>query len=142
MGETVVTTREFVIEDHDDALRLWGGAEGIEICEGDSRDEIRAYLARNLGLSRVAEGEGKVIGAVLCGHDGRRGWIYHLATSPDSRRKGIAKLLVDECIRGLRAIGIKRAIILVAADNRPGHAFWVRNGWEDIDGAIAMTREV
>ncbi len=139
--DAAITTREFVLDDHEAALALWAGAEGIEICEGDSRDEIREYLGRNPGLSRVAEENGRIVGAVLCGHDGRRGWIYHLATAPAARGKGIAKLLVNDCMAGLRTIGIKRAIILVAGDNARGHEFWLRNGWEDIDGAIAMTRE-
>jgi ribosomal protein S18 acetylase RimI-like enzyme len=139
---TPITTREFRLGDYDAAVGLWGGVDGIEICEGDSRDEIGHYLARNPGLSRVAEENGTIVGAVLCGHDGRRGWIYHLATAPAARSRGVAKLLVDDCINGLRAAGIKRAIILVAADNALGHQFWLRNGWEDLDGAIAMTREI
>ena len=98
-------------------------------------------ISRNPGLSRVAEENGTIVGAVLCGHDGRRGWIYHLATAPGYRGRGIARLLVNDCIEGLRRIGIKRAIILVAGDNARGHDFWLRNGWEDIEGAIAMTRE-
>ena len=142
MAQPLITTREFAIEDHAAALALWEAAEGLEICEGDSREEIAAYLARNPRLSRVAEENGTIVGAVLCGHDGRRGWIYHLAVSPAHRGKGIAKLLVDDCIAGLRAAGIPRAIILVAGDNARGHDFWLRNGWEDIDGAIAMTREI
>ena len=141
-ADAAITTREFLLDDHEAALALWGGVGGIEICEGDSREEMRTYLARNPGLSRVAEENGKLVGAVLCGHDGRRGWIYHLATSPGARRRGIAKLLVNDCIAGLRAIGIRRAIILVAGDNPDGHEFWLRNGWEDIEGAIAMTREI
>jgi N-acetylglutamate synthase len=142
MGDAAITTREFVLGDHDAALALWGGVHGIEICEGDSREEMRDYLARNPGLSRVAEENGAIVGAVLCGHDGRRGWIYHLAIASGARRRGIAKMLVNDCIAGLQAVGIKRAIILVAGDNPEGHEFWLRNGWEDIEGAIAMTREI
>ena len=141
VAEPVITTREFVIEDHPAALALWEAAEGLEICEGDSREEIAAYLVRNPRLSRIAELNGAVVGAVLCGHDGRRGWIYHLAVSAAHRGKGIARLLVNDCLAGLRAAGIPRAILLVASDNPQGHDFWLRNGWEDIDGAIAMTRE-
>jgi len=137
-----VTTREFVMSDYDDVIALWASVEGIEISEGDSRDEIAQYLERNPGLSRVAEADGKIVGAALCGHDGRRGWIYHLAVVSGHRRQNVGKLLMDSCVNGLRAIGLKRAIILVAGDNPGGHAFWLRNGWEDIDGAIAMTREL
>jgi len=137
-----VTTREFVIADYDDAIALWSGVEGVEICEGDSREEMADYLQRNPGLSRVAEVDGKIVGVTLCGHDGRRGWIYHLAVAQTNRRQNVGKLLVDACVEGLRAAGLKRAIILVAADNPGGQQFWLRNGWEKIDGAIAMTREL
>jgi N-acetylglutamate synthase len=137
-----VTTRAFVMADYDAAIALWSGVEGVEICEGDSRDEVAEYLERNPGLSRVAEAEGRIVGVALCGHDGRRGWIYHLAIAPTHRRQKVGKLLLDACVNGLRAAGLKRAIILVAGDNPGGHQFWLRNGWENIDGAIAMTREL
>jgi ribosomal protein S18 acetylase RimI-like enzyme len=138
----MVSTREFVIADYDAAFALWSGEEGIEICEGDSREEIAEYLQRNPGLSRVAEVNGQIAGVALCSHDGRRGWIYHLAVSPVYRRKKVGQQLLDSCLDGLRKAGLKRAIILVAGDNPGGHDFWLRNGFEDIDGAIAMSREL
>ena len=137
-----VTTREFVIGDYDPVVALWCKEEGVEICEGDSREEITEYLKRNPGLSRVAEASGEIVGAALCGHDGRRVWIYHLVVAPEHRGRGIGKRLLDDCVRGLREAGLKRAIILVAGDNPAGHQFWLRNGWEDIAFAIAMTREL
>jgi ribosomal protein S18 acetylase RimI-like enzyme len=130
------------MKDYDDALALWECEEGIEVCEGDSREEIAEYLRRNPGLSRVAEDDGRIVGAALCGHDGRRGWIYHLAVASSHRRRKVGQQLINSCVEGLRAAGLKRAIILVAGDNPGGHDFWRRNGWEDIDGAIAMTREL
>jgi ribosomal protein S18 acetylase RimI-like enzyme len=136
------TTREFVLGDYDQVAALWREMEGVEICEGDSPEEIREYLKRNPGLSRVAEASGKIVGAALCGHDGRRGWVYHLAVAPQYRGRGIGKMLLDDCVRGLRNAGLKRAIILVAGDNPAGHEFWLRNGWEDIAFAIAMTKEL
>ncbi len=138
----MVTTREFEMADYDAAFALWSGEEGIEICEGDSREEMAGYLKRNPGLSRVAEVDGHIAGVALCGHDGRRGWIYHLAVSPVYRRQKVGQQLLDSCLDGLRKAGLKRAIILVAGDNPGGHDFWLRNGWEDIDGAIAMSREL
>jgi len=138
----MVTTREFVIDDYEKIFAIWEKTEGIEICEGDSREEIGDYLKRNPGLSRVAEADGGIVGVALCGHDGRRGWIYHLAIAPSHRRQKIGKLLLDSCVDGMRKVGLKRAIILVAGDNPGGHQFWLQNGWEDIDGAIAMTREL
>lgn len=138
----MVTTRAFVIADYEQTFALWEKTEGLEICEGDSRGEISEYLKRNPGLSRVAEADGKIVGAALCGHDGRRGWIYHLAVAKEYRGSGVGKLLIDDCARGLREVGLKRAIILVAGDNSTGHEFWLRHGWEDIDDAIAMTKEL
>jgi len=104
----MISTREFVIDDYDKAVTLWSLVEGVEVAEGDSKEEIRAYLLRNPGLSRVAEENGTIVGAVLCGHDGRRGLIYHLAVAPASHGKGIGKLLVRECLTHLRATGIVR----------------------------------
>lgn len=137
-----VTTREFQIADYEAAVAFWREAEGIEVCEGDSREEIAGYLARNPGLSRVAEADGVIAGAALCGHDGRRGWIYHLVVAAPFRTRGVGRLLVEDCLRGLREAGLTRAIILVAADNIAGREFWLRNGWEDISGAVALTKDL
>jgi len=137
-----VTTREFVLSDHDHAVALWCEIDSVEICEGDSREEVAEYLKRNPGLSRVAEADGKMVGAVMCGHDGRRGWIYHLAVAPEYRGRGVGKMLLDDCVRGLQRAGLKRAIILVEGQNAAGHKFWLREGWENIDGALPMTREL
>ena len=134
----MISTREFVINDYDKAVALWNLVEGIEVAEGDSKEEIRAYLLRNPGLSCVAEENGTIVGAVLCGHDGRRGLIHHLAVAPAYHGKGIGKLLVQECITHLRAAGMVRALILVAGDNARAHSFWLRLGWEDVPGAILM----
>lgn len=137
-----VTTREFVLSDHAQAVALWNEIDSVEICEGDSREEVAEYLKRNPGLSRVAEIDGKLVGAVMCGHDGRRGWIYHLAVAPEYRGRGVGKMLLDDCVRGLQRAGLKRGIILVEGQNAAGHKFWLREGWENIDGAIPMTKEL
>jgi ribosomal protein S18 acetylase RimI-like enzyme len=139
---SAATSREFVMGDYDQAVALWNRIDTVEICEGDAPGEIAEYLKRNPRLSRVAEANGEIIGAALCGHDGRRGWIYHLAVAEEYRGQGVGKLLLDDCVRGLREAGLKRAIILVAGNNSAGHKFWLREGWEDIDDAIAMTKEL
>ena len=135
-----VTTREFVLSDHGPAVALWSEIDSVEICEGDSREEVAEYLKRNPGLSRVAEIDGKMVGAVMCGHDGRRGFIYHLAVAPKYRGQGVGKLLLDDCVRGLQRAGLKRAIILVEGQNAAGQKFWLREGWEQIDCAIPMSK--
>src|SRR5438046_3933546 len=137
-----IQTREFSINDYDAALELWQRVEGLEIAEGDDRESIAQFLARNPGLSRVATGGQAIVGVVLCGHDGRRGHIYHLAVDPAYQGRGLGKRLLDECLDGLRRAGVQRVIILVAGDNRRGAEFWKRYGWEEIPGAFRMGIDV
>jgi N-acetylglutamate synthase len=133
-----IYTREFSIGDYDAALLLWQRVEGVEIAEGDDREGIAQFLARNPGLSRVAVDGSAIVGVVLCGHDRRRGYIYHLTVDPAYQRRGVGKRLLDECLDGLRRAGLVRAIIMVANDNPRGREFWKRCGWEEISGAVPM----
>jgi N-acetylglutamate synthase len=133
-----VDTREFFIDDYDAAIRIWGRVEGLEIAEGDDREGLAQFLRRNRGLSRVAIDGAAVVGVALCGHDGRRGHVYHLAVDPAYQGCGLGKRLLDECLDGLGSAGVKRVIIMVADDNQRGAEFWKRQGWEEISGAILM----
>jgi N-acetylglutamate synthase len=133
-----IKTREFSISDYDAALELWQRVEGLEIAEGDDRESVANFLVRNPGLSRVATDAAAIVGVALCGHDGRRGYIYHLAVDPIYRGAGIGKRLMDECLDGLRRAGLKRALILVANDNPRGRQFWRRCGWEEVPGPVVM----
>ena len=135
-------TREFRIEDYDAAVELWKRVEGLDVAEGDDRENIKRFLKQNAGLSRVATDGSTIVGAVLCGHDGRRGYIYHLAVDPKYQGRGVGKRLIDECLAGLKRVGLERANILVAKDNPRGLEFWRRSGWEDLDGAAAMGIDV
>lgn len=137
-----VKTREFSISDYDAALELWQRVEGLEIAEGDDRESVVHFLARNPELSRVATEGSTIVGVVLCGHDGRRGYIYHLAVDPAHQARGLGKRLTDECLEGLRRAGLKRALILVANDNPRGRKFWRRHGWEEVPGPIVMGIDV
>ena len=137
-----IRTRQFTIEDYDAAIELWSRIEGLDVAEGDDPETITRYLKQNRGLSRVALDGSTIVGAALCGHDGRRGYIYHLAVDPAYHGRGIGKQLMDECLAGLKRAGLQRANILVAKDNPRGRDFWRRNGWEDLDGAAAMGIDV
>jgi ribosomal protein S18 acetylase RimI-like enzyme len=133
-----IETREFSIDNYDAALQLWQRVEGVEVAEGDDREGIAQFLARNPGLSRVAIDGSAIVGVVLCGHDGRRGYVYHLAVDPAYRGRKLGKRLLDECLDGLRHAGLKRALILVASDNPGGRKFWQRSGWEEVPGPVLM----
>ena len=137
-----IVTREFSIADYEAAFQLWQRVEGVEVAEGDDKEGIAQFLARNPGLSRVATDGPILVGVVMCGHDGRRGHIYHLAVDPAYRRYGVGKRLVQECLDQLRQAGVIRAIILVSDNNPGGAEFWKRAGWEDIPGAMAMGVDV
>ena len=137
-----IKIREFSITDYDAALELWQRVEGLEIAEGDDKEGVANFLVRNPGLSRVATDGPAIIGVVLCGNDGRRGYIYHLAVDPVYQTRGLGKRLMGECLDGLRRAGLKRALILVAHDNPRGRKFWLRHGWEEVPGPIVMGIDV
>jgi putative acetyltransferase len=114
---------------YDDVLALWRQCEGIGLSEADSREDIRAYLQRNPGMSFLATADGAVVGAVLCGHDGRRGYLHHLAVDPRFRRHGIGRQLVDRCLGALQQAGIQKCNLFIFNRNRDGIAFWKDVGW-------------
>jgi N-acetylglutamate synthase len=137
-----IQTREFRIEDYEAAIELWNRVEGLDVAEGDDRETIRRFLGQNPGLSRIAMDGAVIVGAVLCGHDGRRGYVYHLAVDPTYRERGVGRRLIDECLAGLKRVGLERANILVANDNPRGREFWKSCGWEDLEGAAPMGRDL
>ena len=137
-----IQTRDFSIADYEAVLQLWQRVEGLEVAEGDDKEGVARFVARNPGLSKVAIDGSTVVGVAMCGHDGRRGHIYHVAVDPGYRRYGLGKRLVQECLDGLRRVGIMRVIILVADYNLGGAEFWKRAGWEDIPGAVPMGIDV
>ena len=123
------TIRPMTIADFEPVLRLWQQTEGVGLNESDTPAAIETYLVRNPGLSRVACEASEVIGAVLCGHDGRRGYLHHLAVARTHRKQGLGNALVDACLTELAAIGISKCNIFLYADNAAGEAFWKHNGW-------------
>ena len=133
-----IKTREFSISDYEAALALWQRVGGLEIAEGDDKESVAQFLARNPGLSRVATYGSAIVGVALCGHDGRRGYIYHLAVDPIYQGRRVGKRLMTQCLDGLRRAGLKRALILVANDNLRGRKFWHHYGWEEVPGPVVM----
>lgn len=108
---------------------------------GDSPEELEAHLARNAGLSFGAFAGEELVGAVLAGHDGHRGLLYHLAVRPSAQGAGIGGRLVRLGVAGLKASGMTRILILVLKDNEVGRAFWKRQGWQEVSQAIPMVIE-
>lgn len=124
-----IVVRPFRMEDYEAALALWRRCEGIGLGASDTRAAIAAYLRRNPGLSFIARAKGRLVGTTLCGHDGRRGYLYHLAVSKRYRRAGLGRRLVERCVESLRKLGIHKCNIFVFAKNVEGTAFWTHTGW-------------
>jgi N-acetylglutamate synthase len=129
-SEEDVILRPFRIEYYDAVLALWRRTEGVGLNESDTLKATTAFFRRNPGFSFVAEQAGRIIGAVLCGHDGRRGYLHHLAVARRQRRRGIGRQLVDACLAKLRKAGIRRCNIFIFANNADGLKFWTNNGWK------------
>jgi ribosomal protein S18 acetylase RimI-like enzyme len=111
-------------------MTLWKKTEGIGLNESDTRVAVAAFLKRNPGLSAVATSGGRVVGAILCGHDGRRGYLHHLAVAKGWRRRGLGRSLVAFCLDGLHAAGIPKCNLFLFSDNYSGRTFWKRLGWQ------------
>jgi ribosomal protein S18 acetylase RimI-like enzyme len=123
-----------------DALALWRMTEGVGLRGADSPEALGRYLARNPGLSLVAREEGRMAGAVLCGHDGRRGYLHHLAVAASHRRRGIGTALVERCLDALGGEGIEKCHLFVYHHNAAGQAFWRSIGWHSRDDLLLMSR--
>lgn len=122
--------RPMTVVDIPDALRLWCGMKGISLFASDSSEGITQYLNRNPNLSVVCRLNGEVVGASMAGHDGRRGYLHHVAVVQGCRLRGIGRAMVEWCLARLMAEGIGRCHILVEADNIDGMRFWKHLGWE------------
>ncbi len=138
---TGYTLREFSIADYDQAIALWRSCEGIGLNDSDTRDAINGFVARNTGLSFVIEHTGTertIVGTLLCGHDGRRGCLYHLAVAASHRRRGLSRALVDTCLSRLRRLGIVKCNLFLIATNHPGRAFWLKHGWSAREDLVVI----
>lgn len=133
---TTSTLRPMTIADHDAVIALMRATPGISVRDADSREATERYLARNPGLSFVALDGATLVGCLMCGHDGRRGYLQHLVVLPSHRRRGIATDMVERCLAALEALGIHKSHVDVLRENAAAHAYWKGRGWTlrtDID---------
>lgn len=122
--------RVMTIDDYDDVYNLWLHTPGMALnSTDDSRAGIAKYLKRNPSTSFVAICDGKVVGVIMAGHDGRRGYIYHTAVLPAHRGLGIAKELVDRAMSALDAEGIHKVALVAFEKNELGNGFWEHIGF-------------
>ena len=136
----MINYRNMTIADYDAVTALWQQTEGVRLRDSDSRSSLGAYIARNPGTSFVAEIDSEIVGAVLCGHDGRRGYLYHLAVAKTHRKQHIGKKLVELALTAIERQGIFKVMIAVNADNFSGADFWKHTGWKPRPDLLFMEK--
>ena len=125
-----MTIREMTIEDYDEVYALWKKIKGFGLRSiDDSREGVERFLKRNPTTSVVAEQDGKIVGGILCGHDGRRGCFYHVCVDEQYRRHGIGKTMVVFAMEALRREQINKVSLIAFTRNDIGNAFWNTIGW-------------
>jgi ribosomal protein S18 acetylase RimI-like enzyme len=130
-GQTEYVIRPMAATDWPALERLWKQTPGVGLrYPDDSEEGLSRYLQRNPATCFVAETGDRLVGSVLAGHDGRRGYLYHLAVSADFRRQGIGRALVESAVDMLRREGIRKAGIVVFGHNDDGNPFWEAIGWQ------------
>jgi len=122
--------RLLTIEDYDAVFELWKRTKGMGLRSlDDSYDGIKKFIQRNPETNFICEKNNKIVAVILCGHDGRRAYIYHAVVDNDFRKQGIGKLLVDKVVDSLKNIGIHKVALVVFEDNIVGNGFWKSIGF-------------
>lgn len=139
MREFDIHIRPMEPEDYDEIFAMWQITTKRALSDADSRESILFYLDRNPGMSQVALIDGKIVGTVLAGHDGRRGFIHHMAVLPEYRRHQIGMKMAKQAIASLADAGIAKTHIFCYTDNSIGQSFWRAMGWKKRDDVYVFS---
>lgn len=135
--------RTMTISDYDAVYVLWTSCKGMGLNNlDDSREGIERFLLRNPETCFVVESDGKIVGVIITGHDGRRGYIYHTAVNLEFRRQGIAKQLVDTALSALKKQGINKVALVVFDRNNDGNAFWEKIGFSPREDLVYRNKSL
>ena len=139
----MVDVRVMSIADYDGVYNLWINTPGMGLnATDDSREGIEKYLNRNPASSFVAECDGTIIGVIMAGHDGRRGYIHHTAVLSAFRKQGIAKRLVDSAMSALDKEGINKVALVAFKKNALGNGFWENVGFKERDDLVYRNKNI
>ena len=131
------------ISDYEQVYDLWLSCAGMGLNNlDDSKDGIKRFLDRNPDTCFVAQDEQKIVGVIIAGNDGRRGYIYHTAVDPEHRHQGIATRLVNEAMGALKALGINKTALVVFSKNTDGNAFWEKSGFTSRDDLVYRNKTI
>ena len=129
-----VNIQPMLESDYDDVRALWMTIRGFGIrALDDSREDVARFIRRNPTTSVVARVDGRIVGSILCGSDGRQGALYHVCVAREYRRQGIGTRMVGYCMEKLREMGINKVGLIAFASNEIGNAFWTQIGWKRSD---------
>lgn len=130
------------LDNYDDSLALWQSIPEIRLNNADNLDSMRKYLQRNPAQSFVCKHQDEIIGTIMCGNDGRRAFIYHLAVAPAHRRRGIGGELVRLAVQEQVKLGIDTCALFILNDNNNGKEFWSQLGFSFVEEAAAMAKTI
>ena len=138
------TIRPMTIADYDGVYDLWISTPGIGLnTTDDSREGIAKFIARNPHTSYVAINDNcDLVGAIMCGHDGRRGYIYHTCVRGDRQGEGIVRALVEAALDALKAEGIHKVALVAFFRNEKGNAFWEKMGFTIRDDLVYRNKSL
>lgn len=139
----MTTYRTMDISDYEQVYELWLSCAGMGLNNlDDSKEGIQRFLNRNPDTCFVAQGEQKIVGVIIAGHDGRRGYIYHTAVDPECRHQGIATRLVNEAMAALKKLGINKTALVVFSKNESGNAFWEKSGFTSRNDLVYRNKTI
>ena len=125
--------RPVVAADYPALIAFWNTQPGVHLTDADSEAAISRYLERNVGLSFLAVDAAGIQATALAGHDGRRGYLFHVAVSSEYRGLGLARELLERCYSGLRAQGIAKCYVFILQENESGKEYWSKQGWSAVN---------
>ena len=129
--------RIMTMDDYDEVYTLWKKIHGFGIRSiDDSKEGVERFIRRNPTTSMVAVADGKIIGSILCGHDGRRGCLYHVCVQENYRKHGIGQKMVEACLEALKKEKVNKVNLIAFQKNEVGNRFWKSLGWsfrEDVN---------
>ena len=138
-----MTIRLMTIADYESVYALWLSCRGMGLNgTDDSREGIARFLARNPDTCFVAAEDGRIVGVIMAGHDGRRGYIYHTAVDESMRGRGVGRALVNAALDALKACGITKAALVAFERNETGNAFWERMGFSERQDLVYRNRSL
>jgi ribosomal protein S18 acetylase RimI-like enzyme len=136
-----ISYRLMKINDFENVVALWKSAPGIGLSSTDEKESIRFFLEKNRNTCFVAVYGEELIGTVICGNDGRRGYLYHLAVKNSFRNRGIGKELVSLCLDGLKNEGIEKCHLFVYTTNESAIHFYKKTNWEERVDITVFSKE-